>query len=180
MKIAAFVGSNRKDSLNKKLTLFMQERYQEKVEIDILPLEKLPMYNQDNELDPPEIVKEIRTKILESDGLLFATPEYNHSIPAFLKNALDWFSRIEKVMLNKPAMIVGVSAGVLGTAKAQMHLRQILNSGGIGAVTLPGNEVFIGSALDKFNESGTFTHEQTIDFLDQVVENYIGWVNKVK
>lgn len=180
MKIAAFVGSNRKESLNKKLTIFMQERYKDQFEMDILPLEELPMYNQDEEFNPPEIVNDIRRRIKACDGLLFATPEYNHSISGFLKNGLDWFSRVEKVMVNKPAMIVGVSAGAMGTVKAQMHLRQILNSTGVGAVTLPGNEVFIGSALEKFDENGRFTHEQTIDFLDNVVKNYIDWINKIK
>lgn len=83
MKIAAFVGSNRKESINKKLALLMKERYKEELEIDILPLEVLPMYNQDDELTPPASVLEIRQRIKDSDGLLFLTPEYNHSIPAF-------------------------------------------------------------------------------------------------
>ncbi|ASV69776.1 NAD(P)H-dependent oxidoreductase [Cytobacillus sp. FSL W7-1323] len=180
MKIAAFVGSNRKESINKKLALLMKERYKEELEIDILPLEVLPMYNQDDELTPPASVLEIRQRIKDSDGLLFLTPEYNHSIPAFLKNAIDWFSRVEKVMVNKPAMIVGATPGAMGTVKAQMHLRQILNSAGVGAVTLPGNEVFIGTVLDKVNEQGELVHEQTLDFLDQVVINFINWSEKVK
>ncbi|MCA1025956.1 NADPH-dependent FMN reductase [Cytobacillus kochii] len=180
MKIAAFVGSNRKESINKKLALLMKDRYQEELEIDILPLERLPMYNQDDELTPPAAVLEIRQRIKDSDGLLFLTPEYNHSIPAFLKNAIDWFSRVEKVMVNKPAMIVGATPGAMGTVKAQMHLRQILNSAGVGAVTLPGNEVFIGTVLDKVNEQGELVHEQTLDFLDQVVNNFMNWAEKVK
>ena len=180
MKITALVGSNRKDSYNKKLIEFMQKRYQEKIEIEILPIEDLPMYNQDDELDPPAIVKSIKSKVLESDGVLIATPEYNHSIPAVLKNAIDWFSRVEKVMVNKPVMIVGATIGVLGTARAQMHLRQILNSGGIAALTLPGNEVFIGTIQEKMDESGTLIHEPTIQFLDTVMDNYMNWVEKTK
>jgi len=180
MKIAAFVGSNRKESYNKKLTLYMQKRYQQQVEIEILPIENLPMYNQDDELSPPAIVMEIRNKILESDGILIATPEYNHSVPGFLKNAIDWLSRVERVMVRKPVMIVGASGGVLGTARAQMHLRQILNSPGIAALTLPGNEVFIGSIQDKIDESGNLTHEPTIQFLDNVVHNFMDWVEKTK
>jgi chromate reductase, NAD(P)H dehydrogenase (quinone) len=178
VKITALVGSNRKDSFNKKLALYMQTRYQTTVEIEILPIEKLPMYNQDDELTPPEIVTEIKKKVAESDGVLFVTPEYNHSIPAFLKNAIDWFSRVDKVMVNKPVMIVGSSPGVLGTARAQMHLRQILNSPGISALTLPGNEVFIGAVHEKLNESGMLIHEPTIQFLDTVMDNYINWITK--
>ncbi|MDQ1004054.1 chromate reductase [Neobacillus niacini] len=180
MKIAVLVGSNRKESLNKKLAVYMQNRYQKTAEIEILPIEKLPMYNQDDELTPPEIVTEIKKKVAESDGVLFVTPEYNHSIPAFLKNAIDWFSRVDKVLAGKPVMIVGSSPGVLGTARAQMHLRQILNSPGISALTLPGNEVFIGAVHEKLNESGNLVHEPTIQFIDTVIENYINWIKKTK
>lgn len=180
MKIVAIVGSNRKESFNKKLTLFIQRRYKEKAEIEILPIEKLPMYNQDDELTPPEIVTEIKNKVLQSDGVLIATPEYNHSIPAFLKNALDWFSRVDKVMVKKPVMIVGATPGVLGTVRAQVHLRQILNSPGIGALTLPGNEVFIGNINEKLDASGELIHESTIQFLDSVIDNFIEWAEKIK
>ncbi|WML55607.1 NAD(P)H-dependent oxidoreductase [Neobacillus sp. PS3-12] len=111
MKIVAIVGSNRKESFNKKLTLFIQKRYKDQAEIELLPIEKLPMYNQNDELTPPSIVTEIKTKVLQSDAILIATPEYNHSIPGFLKNALDWFSRVDKVMVEKPVMIVGATPG---------------------------------------------------------------------
>jgi chromate reductase, NAD(P)H dehydrogenase (quinone) len=178
VKIAALVGSNRKDSFNKKIALYMQKRYRAIVEIEILPIEKLPMYNQDDELTPPEIVTEIKKKVADSDGVLFVTPEYNHSIPAFLKNAIDWFSRVDKVMADKPVMIVGGSPGVLGTARAQMHLRQILNSPGISALTLPGNEVFIGAVHEKLDESGSLVHEPTVQFIDTVMDNYINWIKK--
>lgn len=178
LKIVALVGSNRKESFNKKIAVYMQERYQMKAGIEILPIEKLPMYNQDDELNPPAIVTEIKKQVLESDGVLFVTPEYNHSIPAFLKNAIDWFSRVDKVMVNKPVMIVGSSPGALGTARAQMHLRQILNSPGIAALTLPGNEVFIGAVNEKIDETGKLIHEPTIQFIDNVMDNFINWINK--
>lgn len=178
VKISVLVGSNRKESFNKKLAVFMQNRYQTTAEIEILPIEKLPMYNQDDELTPQQIVTEIKKKVAESDGVLFVTPEYNHSIPAFLKNAIDWFSRVDKVMTGKPVMIVGSSPGVLGTARAQMHLRQILNSPGISALTLPGNEVFIGAVHEKLDESGNLVHEPTVQFIDTVMETYINWIKK--
>lgn len=178
VKIVALVGSNRKESFNKKLAVYMQDRYQKTAEIEILPIEKLPMYNQDDELTPPEIVTEIKKKVAESDGVLFVTPEYNHSIPAFLKNAIDWFSRVDKVMVNKPVMIIGSSPGALGTVRAQMHLRQILNSPGISALPLPGNEVFIGAVHEKLDESGKLVHEPTVQFIDTVMDNYINWIKK--
>lgn len=180
MKIVALVGSNRKESFNKKLAVYMQNRYKMTAEIEILPIEKLPMYNQDDELTPPEIVTEIKKKVAESDGVLFVTPEYNHSIPAFLKNAIDWFSRVDKVMVDKPVMIVGSSPGALGSVRAQVHLRQILNSPGISALTLPGNEVIIGAVHEKLDDSGKLVHEPTVQFIDTVMDNFINWINKQK
>ncbi|RKQ33913.1 NADPH-dependent FMN reductase [Oceanobacillus halophilus] len=178
MKIVAMVGSNRKESYNMKLTRYMQNRYADKVEIEILPIDQLPFYNQDDELDPPEIVKEIREKIKESDGILFATPEYNASIPALLKNAIDWFSRVETVLVDKPAMIVGASMGALGTVKAQLQLRQILNAVNVSTSTLPGNEVYVGSVHTKMDDYGNLTDQATIEFIDSVVDNFIQWVEK--
>jgi len=180
MKVVAILGSISEKSNNKKLANFMKERYKNKIEIEILSLKDIPMYNEDNELDPPAIVREIKNKVKESDGILIVTPEYNHSIPGVLKNALDWFSRVERVMLNKPTMIVGASTGALGTVKAQMHLRQILNSGGVAALTLPRNEVFIGNIEEKLDEEGNLTDGSTIKFLDSVVDGFIEWSNKVK
>ncbi|WHY75603.1 NAD(P)H-dependent oxidoreductase [Neobacillus sp. WH10] len=178
MKIVAIVGSNRKQSINKKLVVFMKERYQEKVDIEILPIEDLPMYNQDDELSPLQVVTEIKKIVATSDGVLIATPEYNHSIPAFLKNALDWFSRVDKVMAKKPVMIVGATPGVLGTVRAQVNLRQILAA--MGAYTLPGNEVFINAVNEKIDEAGQLKHEPTIGFLDTVMNNFINWIEKTK
>ncbi|MEK3889083.1 NADPH-dependent FMN reductase [Bacillus sp. FSL K6-3431] len=178
MKLVAIVGSLRKDSYNKKLASFMKEHFQNRVEIEILPIEEIPMYNQDKELTPPDVVIDIKSKIAASDGVLIVTPEYNHSIPGVLKNAIDWFSRVDKVMVNKPVMVVGGSGGALGTVRAQMQLRQILNSPGVSALTLPGNEVFIGAIHERLDQSGKLIHEPTINFLNTVMENFIDWIQK--
>ncbi|GAB3061870.1 NADPH-dependent FMN reductase [Virgibacillus ainsalahensis] len=180
MKIVAMVGSNRKDSYNMQLTTFMQKRYEGKIDIEILPIDQLPFYNQDEELNSPEIVNEIKNRIKNSDGILIATPEYNGSISGMLKNAIDWFSRVDKVMVNKPTMIVGASMGGLGTVKAQLHLREILNAPGVGALTLPGNEVFVGSVHEKIDDSGNLSDEQTVSFLDNVVNNFTNWADNMK
>ena len=82
-------------------------------------------------------------------------------------------------MVRKPVMIAGASTGMLGTARAQMHLRQILNSGGVSAIALPGNEVFINNVSDKFDADGNLIHQPTISFLDQVVSNFIEWAKKI-
>ncbi|MBU8877393.1 NAD(P)H-dependent oxidoreductase [Bacillus sp. FJAT-29790] len=180
MKIVAIVGSNREQSFNKKLVSFMKIHFHNKVEIEILPIDELPMYNEDKELSPPDIVNTIKSKISASEGMIIATPEYNHSIPGVLKNALDWFSRVDKVMVKKPVMVVGGTPGALGTVRAQIHLRQILNSPGVSALTLPGNEVFIGAIHEKFDESGKLIHEPTVNFLNTVMDNFLDWVEKAK
>ncbi|WP_100011275.1 NADPH-dependent FMN reductase [Lentibacillus sediminis] len=180
MKIAAMVGSNRKGSYNMKLAEYMQERYKAKLDIEILPIDQLPFYSQDEELDPPAIVKEVKDKIKQSDGVLIATPEYNGSISGMLKNAIDWFSRVDTVMVNKPTIVVGASMGGLGTVKAQLQLRQILNAPGLGALVLPGNEVLIGSVHEKMDEAGSLADEQTAQFIDTVVDNYINWAGNMK
>ncbi|MRG88097.1 NADPH-dependent FMN reductase [Salinibacillus xinjiangensis] len=180
MKFVALVGSIRKESYNKKLAKYIKIRYQEKAEIDILPIENLPLFNQDEEENPPAVVEDFKQKVADSDGLIFVTPEYNHSVPGVLKNAIDWCSRVDKVMVKKPAMIAGGSIGVLGTARAQMHLRQILNSPGVSALTLPGNEVFIGGIQNKMDDDGILSDESTIEFIDNVMNNFIDWVDKTK
>ena len=179
MKIAVVIGSISKNSYNMKLAEFIKRRYEGKLEMEVLSLKDIPMYNIDDELNPAPAVTEIKGKIKNSDGVLFVTPEYNHSIPGVLKNALDWFSRVDRVLANKPAMIVGASTGILGTVKAQIHLRQILNSGGVAAITMPGNEVFIGNIENVMDDNGNLTDESTIKFLDKVVDNFIKWIEKV-
>ena len=99
MKIVAIVGSLRKDSYNMKIANFIKSRYKGKLDIEILKLNDLPLFDEDIEENPPESVNIFKEKIKASDGILFVTPEYNHSIPGVLKNALDWFSRVEQVIV---------------------------------------------------------------------------------
>ncbi|KPC98069.1 NADPH azoreductase [Geobacillus sp. BCO2] len=111
MNIVALVGSLRKDSYNRKLAEWMRERYKDKFQLDIADIGALPHYNQDDELNPPEVVAAFKRQVANADGVLIVTPEYNWSVPGVLKNALDWLSRVDKVLVNKPVMIAGVSTG---------------------------------------------------------------------
>ncbi|MDY0407471.1 NADPH-dependent FMN reductase [Virgibacillus soli] len=178
MKIVAIVGSIRKESYNLKLAQYIQNRYQEKIEVEIADIKDLPFYDQDMELNPPATVTAFKTKVKEADAVLWLTPEYNYSIPGVLKNAIDWLSRIDKVMIGKPSWIVGASMGLLGTVRAQQHLRDILFSAGVSSPLLPGNEVYLGLVHEKMDEAGQLTHEPTIQFLDTVVNNFIAWYEK--
>ncbi|MED3552051.1 NADPH-dependent FMN reductase [Cytobacillus praedii] len=180
MKIVAIVGSIRKESYNLKLAKYVKERYKNSFELEILPIADLPHYDQDIELNPPAVVTEFKSKVAEADAVLWVTPEYNYSIPGVLKNAIDWLSRVEKVMIGKPSWIMGATMGALGTVRAQQHLRDILFCPGVGSPLLPGNEVYVGVIHEKMDESGNLTHEPTVKFLDMVADNFINWFNQQK
>ncbi|WP_075980711.1 NADPH-dependent FMN reductase [Bacillus massilinigeriensis] len=176
MKIVAIVGSIREDSLNFGLVKTLQERYSEKLDIIMANIAQLPFYNQDHENSPNELVYHFKQEILSADAVLISTPEYNWSVPGVLKNALDWLSRVDFVLRNKPVMIVGVSTGMVGTLRAQLHLRQILSSPGLSSRVLPpsGNEVIVNQALTKF-ENGRLVDEPTLLFIDEVMGRFIEW-----
>lgn len=176
MKVAAIVGSIRKDSYNKKLAQFVQKRYADKFDLEILTLNDIPMYNQDIEENPPQEVVAFKQKVKDADAVLWITPEYNSSIPGVLGNAIDWLSRVDKVMIGKPSWIMGASMGNLGTAKAQMHLRDILFAIGLSSPVLIGNDVYIGAVHTKMDDEGNITDEGTVQFLDSVVENFMKWM----
>lgn len=178
MKVVAIVGSIRKESYNLKLAKYVQKKYKEHMEIEILSIRDLPHYDQDTELNPPQVVTEFKSKVAHADAVLWVTPEYNYSIPGVLKNAMDWLSRVDKIMIGKPSWIMGATMGVLGTVRAQQHLRDILFCPGIGSPLLPGNEVYVGAVHDKIDETGNLTHEPTINFIDTVVDNFINWYNQ--
>ncbi|MGG0655054.1 NADPH-dependent FMN reductase [Rummeliibacillus pycnus] len=178
MNVVAIVGSIRKDSYNKKLAEFVKKYNTDKFDMEILTLNDLPMYNQDNENNPSQSVVDFKAKVKAADAVLWVTPEYNGSIPGVLGNAIDWLSRVDQVMIGKPSWIMGASMGVLGTAKAQMHLRDILFSRGLSSPILIGNDVYIGEVHTKFDDSGNLTDEGTVQFLDRVVGNFLTWVKQ--
>ncbi|MCM3117850.1 NAD(P)H-dependent oxidoreductase [Neobacillus sp. MER 74] len=182
MKIVAIVGSLRKESYNMHLAKTIQDRYEDKMEIEIADIRSLPYFDQDEENNPPQSVKEFKEAIASADGVLIITPEFNWSIPGVLKNALDWASRVDKVFIGKPVMALGVTMGKLGTVRAQMHLREILAAPGIQAKILPpgGNEILIGQASQKFDDqTGQLVDEGTLSFLDSKVDTFIDFVKSI-
>ncbi|WP_173918867.1 NADPH-dependent FMN reductase [Halobacillus sp. Marseille-Q1614] len=180
MKVAALVGSIRKESYNMKLTKFIQERYKNRLDIKIVPIRDVAFYDQDIENVAPASVQRFKAAVADADAFLIVTPEFNHSIPGVLKNALDWLSRGDREMANKATFIAGATMGALGTVRAQMQLRQILNAPGMGANVLPGNEILIGGIQHKMDEGGQLTDKQTVDFIDNVVEQFIPFAEKQK
>ncbi|HWI47446.1 MAG TPA: NADPH-dependent FMN reductase [Rummeliibacillus sp.] len=176
MKVVAIVGSVRKESYNMMLAKFVQKHYADKFDLEILSLNDIPMYNQDIENDAPQVVFDFKAKVKAADAVLWVTPEYNASIPGVLGNAIDWLSRVDKVMIGKPSWIMGASMGLLGTVKAQAHLRDILFAAGLGSPVLQGNEVYVGAVHTKFDAEGNLTDEGTVKFLNSVVDNFMNWM----
>src|SRR5690606_28305235 len=172
----------RKESYNGYLAKAMQYRYQDRIDFEIADIASLPFYNQDEELNPPQVVKDFKKKVAEADGVIIVTPEYNWSIPGVLKNALDWLSRVDKVLIDKPVMTAGASPTALGTVRAQLHLRQILSAPGVSAKVLPpgGNEVLVNFADQKFDASGRLLDEGTLEFLDGIMEKFKRWIEENK
>ncbi|MBS4195545.1 NADPH-dependent FMN reductase [Lederbergia citri] len=183
MNIFTIVGSIRKESYNMQLAKTMQERYKDNLNIEIADIRSLPFFDQDEEHNPPQVVKDFKKAVANADGVIIITPEYNWSVPGVLKNAIDWTSRVKRVFLGKPVMPLGVSTGMLGTVRAQLHLREILSAPGIQAKVLPpgGNEVLVNFAAQKFDEeTGLLVDETTISFLDDKVDKFIEMIKTSK
>lgn len=157
--ILGFTGSLRKGSYNQAALRQAQKFLSDGAEMEIISLENIPLYNQDYEYDEPEPVRILKDKVKMADALFIVTPEANYSIPGVLKNAIDWISWPLKMcpMTGKPTAIMGVG-GRFGTARAQLHLRQILAYLDVPVITKP--EVFIINGWEKFDSEGNLTDER--------------------
>lgn len=181
LNILAFAGSLRKASFNKSLLRVAKELAPESMEITIFDLVGIPLYNADiEEQGDPERVVEFKEAIQNADGLLIATPEYNHGVPAVTKNAIDWASRPPKnAPLNeKPIGILGASPGLTGSARGQSQLRQAFEF--TNSYCMPQPEILVYRAHQKFDEEGNLTDESTRKYLGIYLEALYNWVNRFK
>jgi NAD(P)H-dependent FMN reductase len=176
MKLVGIVGSNAEVSTNRKLLQFIQKHFANQAEIEILEIKDLPAFDEPEDKVAPQAVAEFNQKIAEADGVIFATPEYDHTIPAALKSAIEWISYTTRPLIDKSAMIVGASHGALGTSRAQAHLRQILDAPEVKARVLPGSEFFLGHSLDAFDEEGNIISEDKIAELDEIFSEFVDFV----
>lgn len=175
--IGLIVGSLRRESLNRRLARALARLGPADFRFSEIEIGDLPLYNQDEEASPSAAVARLKAEISAADGLLFVTPEYNRSIPGVLKNAIDHASRPygKHVFVGRPAAVIGVSIGVLGTALAQQHLRNMLAY--LDAPTLGQPEVFLHAKPDLFAADGQIG-DATRGFLQGFVERYAAWVRK--
>jgi chromate reductase, NAD(P)H dehydrogenase (quinone) len=176
-QIAVIVGSLRKDSFNRKLANAVVKLAPPRFTFRQIEIGDLPLYNQDDDANQAEGVKRLKRQLRESDGLLFVTPEYNRSIPGVLKNAIDHASRPygDSAWVGKPAGVLGVSVGAVGTAVSQQHLRNVLAY--LDVPTLGQPEAFIHAKEGLFDEAGNIGEGST-QFLTYWMERYAAWVKK--
>jgi chromate reductase, NAD(P)H dehydrogenase (quinone) len=178
-RIVAFAGSLRRGSFNRALLRAAQELAPEGMTIGLTEIAGLPFYNADVEADgdPPSVVA-FKAALLEADGILIATPEYNDGIPGVLTNAIDWASRLpgRAPLTAKPVAIVGASPSQIGTARAQPHLRQLL--GHAKARVLPPPELLVAMAHERFDRDLRLTHEGTRRILAELLERFGRWIQR--
>ena len=180
VKILGIAGSLRKTSYNKGALRAAQQLCPEGATLETFDLEGIPVFNEDEDRNPPPRVTEFKQKIRAADAILICTPEYNYSIPGPLKNAIDWASRPygDNAWVGKPVAIMGASIGALGTARAQYHLRQSFVFLNMEAVNQP--EVMIGNAAQRFDVQGNLTDEQSKKLIAQLLQNLVNKTRALK
>jgi NAD(P)H-dependent FMN reductase len=171
MKLLGLVGTNSARSTNRKLLQYIEQHFADKADIELVEIKELPIFNKPANRELPEIVKELVAKIEAADGVIIGTPEYDHSIPAVLMNALAWVSYGVYPLLNKPVMITGASYGTLGSSRAQLQLRQILNAPELKATVLP-DEFLLSHSLQAFDANGELIDLETSQKLDAIFDDF--------
>jgi chromate reductase len=180
VRILGFAGSLRKQSYNKAILGAAAGMVPEDASLEIFDLEGIPPFNQDLEDQPPDKVKEFKSRIRAADAILIATPEYNYSIPGVLKNAIDWASRPygDNAFNGKPVAVMGASIGILGTARAQYDLRRSFVF--LNMLPLNQPEVMVPLAQDKVDNEGRVKDEKTRKKIMELIQGLVAWTRKVR
>jgi chromate reductase len=179
LRVVGIAGSLRVGSYNRSLLRAAQELVPSTMNITIEDLSPLPMFNADlDATGTPEPVARLRSAVRACDGVLFATPEYNHGVPGILKNAIDWLSQPLKgsALEGKPVGMVGASTGLAGTARGQMQLRQAFVLTNSPAMLQP--EVLVGRAHERFDAAGRLTDDATRRFLAGFLMQFAVWIEQ--
>jgi chromate reductase, NAD(P)H dehydrogenase (quinone) len=180
ISILGFAGSLRKGSYNKALLRAALEMVPPDAQLETFDLQGIPPFSEEFEQQPVETLKLFKQKIRAADAILIATPEYNYSIPGVLKNAIDSASRPygDNAWDGKPAAIMGASVGMLGTARAQYHLRQSMVFLNMYPLNRP--EVMVPFAQNKVDGSGNLTDEETRKRIKALIEALVAWTRRLK
>jgi chromate reductase len=178
LKLSVIVGSNRRESINYKLAQVLTKLGAGAFEATFVRIDDLPLYNQDEELPTPANVARFKAEIEGADALLFVTPEHSRSIPALLKNAIDWGARPwgKSSWPGKPAANISTSRGAISTAIAQQHLRAVLGDQGLH---LMGGEAYIQFKPELIDAAGEVADESVRKFLKTFIDNFAGFAGRL-
>lgn len=176
--LAVIVGSNRRDSINRKLAHALAKLGAGSFDANFPRIDDLPMFNQDLEGNLPAEVLRYKNELARADAVLIVTPEHDRSIPALLKNAVDWGARPygKNSWVGKPAFITGTSPGAIGSALAQQHLRSVMT--GLGMILL-GGEAYITFKPNLVDEQGNIADESTQKFLQGFIDRFASLVGRL-
>ena len=176
--VAVLVGSLRKESLNRKVAVALARMAPPSLHLEIVEIGNLPLFNQDEEANPPRASAAFKARIARADAVLFVTPEYNRSVPGVLKNAIDVASRPygKSAWDGKPCAVISVSPGAIGGFGANHHLRQSLVF--LNMPTLQQPEAYIGGAGDLFDAQGNIAKEATRVFLQKFLDAFAAWIER--
>lgn len=174
--VAVLVGSLRKESFNRKIANAFATLVPPSLKLEIVEIRDLPLYNQDDEATPPAAWTSFRQRVKAADAVLFVTPEYNRSVPAALKNAVDVGSRpyTDSVWNGKPAAVLSASPGALGGFGANHHLRQSLVC--LNVLTMPVPEVYISGVDKLFDAEGKLSNDRTRELLQKFGTAFAAWI----
>lgn len=174
-EVAVLMGSLRRDSFNRRLADALARMAKPDVVFRSLEIGDLPLYNQDDDANQAPAVQRLKSEIRSADAVAFITPEYNRSVPGVLKNAIDHASRPygQSVFAGKPAGVIGVSVGAIGSALAQQHLRNILAY--LDMPTLNAPEAFIHAKEGLFDESGNIGPGSRV-FVQGWLDAFVAWI----
>lgn len=178
-RIVAFAGSLRRGSYNRALIHAARELAPEGMTVEQFEIGEIPFYNADVEAEgEPRSVAAFKAALRQADGILIATPEYNDGIPAVLTNAIDWGSRLPggSPLVGKPVAIMGASPSQIGTARAQLHLRQLLSH--VQARVLPPPELLIARVHERFDENLRLADEGTRKVLGDLLVRFSRWIGR--
>lgn len=179
MKLVGIVGSNAEKSYNRLLLHFIEKQYYDLFDIEILEIDEVPLFNQSDDQTHTKIIQTLHHKISAADGVIISTPEHNRSISPALKSVIEWLSFKIHPFENKPVMVIGASYYDQGTSRAQLHLRQILESPGVGAYAFPGNEFLLGNVKEAFDAENNIKDKTTVQFLQSLLEKFVRFVEIV-
>ena len=178
-KVAIIIGSLRANSVNRRLAQAIARQAAPKLDMQIVEIDQVPLYNQDLEADLPAPVRDLKAALAAADGVLVMTPEYNRGMPGVLKNVIDWASRPpgQSIWRGKPVAIAGSSPGALGTGAAQVDARNVLTA--IDAAVMGMPQIYFVHREEHFTPEGDFADPKFRDYIDAWTDKFAAWIGKV-